>query len=183
MLEMLGDKERKVQIAAENAITAFREMIGDSASLLSLLPALTAAFGATKFKTQITALNFVAHIAKTLPKLVGNHMIMLVPAIEAMLHDLKEETATAANECMKVRLRMPVTHFTLYCLLTSASSLASTLFATRILILSFPFCFTPWCMLRRLQKPSIVSVIRQPTNHPTRCLKHPPRWNHFRCNC
>jgi hypothetical protein len=120
MLETLGDKERKVQIAAENAITAFREMIGDSASLLSLLPALTAAFGATKFKTQITALNFVAHIAKTLPKLVGNHMIMLVPAIEAMLHDLKEETAAAANECMKVRLRMPLTHFILYCLLTSA---------------------------------------------------------------
>ena len=102
MMETLGDKERKVQLAAENAINAFRDMLGDSASMLSLLPALTASFGATKFKTQISALNFVAHIARTLPKLVGNHMILLVPAIEAMLHDLKEETAAAANECMKV---------------------------------------------------------------------------------
>jgi hypothetical protein len=85
MLELLGDKERKVQTAAENAVTAFRDMLGDSPSLLALFPALTQAFGATKFKTQITALNFVAHIARTLPKLVGNHMIMLVPAIEALL--------------------------------------------------------------------------------------------------
>ena len=106
MMETLGDKERKVQLAAENAINAFRDMLGDSASMLSLLPALTASFGATKFKTQISALNFVAHIARTLPKLVGNHMILLVPAIEAMLHDLKEETAAAANECMKV-LHLP----------------------------------------------------------------------------
>ncbi len=103
MMETLGDKERTVQLAAKTAIIAFRDMLGDSASMLSLLPALTASFGATKFKTQISALNFVAHIARTLPKqLVGNHMILLVPAIEAMLHDLKDETAAAANACMKV---------------------------------------------------------------------------------
>ena len=103
MMETLGDKERKVQLAAENAINAFRDMLGDSASMLSLLPALTASFGATKSKTQISALNFVAHIARTLSKqLVGNHLTLLVPAIEAMLHDLKDETAAAANECMKV---------------------------------------------------------------------------------
>ena len=88
MMETLGDKERKVQLAAENAINAFRDMLGDSASMLSLLPALTASFGATKFKTQISALNFVAHIARTFPKLVGNHMIFLVPAIEAIVAGL-----------------------------------------------------------------------------------------------
>ena len=101
-METLGDKARKVQLAAENAINVFRDMLGDSAYMLSLLPALSASFGATSFKTQISALNFVAHIARTLPKLVRNHMILLVPAIEAMLHDLKEETVAAANECMKV---------------------------------------------------------------------------------
>ena len=33
MLETLGDKERKVQLPAENAIIAFRDMLGDSASM------------------------------------------------------------------------------------------------------------------------------------------------------
>ena len=112
-METLGDKERKVQIAAENAVNAFRDMMGDSASLLSLLPALTKSFGALKFKTQISALNFVAHIARTLPKLVGNHMILLVPAIEAVLHDLKEETAAAALETMKVCRRQLLLRFLL----------------------------------------------------------------------
>ena len=154
MLETLGDKERKVQIAAENAITAFREMIGDSASLLSLLPALTSAFGATKFKTQITALNFIGHIAKTLPKLVGNHMIMLVPAIEAMLHDLKEETAAAATECMKV----PLQHLFRYFSSHQRFRPASTLSATRILIRFFLCSSTPWCTSKRLPRPSIASV-------------------------
>ena len=37
IMETLGDKERKVQVAAENAVTAFRDMMADSASLLSLI--------------------------------------------------------------------------------------------------------------------------------------------------
>jgi len=105
IMETLGDKERKVQVAAENAVTAFRDMMADSASLLSLLPTLIKSFTALKFKTQICSLNFVAHIARTLPKLVGNHMILLVPPNAAVLHDLKDETAAAALDTMKVQPR------------------------------------------------------------------------------
>jgi hypothetical protein len=152
MLETLGDKERKVQLAAENAINAFRDMLGDSASMLSLLPALTASFGATKFKTQISALNFVAHIARTLPKLVGNHMILLVPAIEAMLHDLKEETAAAANECMKV-LHQPAYQLAVKVWPHIRHRLALTLSATKISTPFFLSFSTPWCTLKRRQRP------------------------------
>ena len=153
MLETLGDKERKVQVAAENAINAFRSMLGDSASMLSLLPALTASFGATKFKTQISALNFVAHIARTLPKLVGNHMIMLVPAIEAMLHDLKEETAAAANECMKV-FHQFAHQFIIQIWPHHRYRLALTLSATKISTPSFLSFSTLWFMLKRRQRQS-----------------------------
>jgi hypothetical protein len=179
MLETLGDKERKVQIAAENAITAFREMIGDSASLLSLLPALTAAFGATKFKTQITALNFVAHIAKTLPKLVGNHMIMLVPAIEAMLHDLKEETAAAANECMKVR------HFPTSYYIVRSRALQACIDTVRNKDLD---PFLPLLLHTMVHVEETAETIYRlgmsiPHKSSHTMFKVSIRWNHFRCNC
>jgi len=103
MIECVGDKAKKVQTAAEEAIRKIITNCSVWAGAL-VLPMLMKGMGG-KPAQKVICLEMVAAVAKRCPKQVGQGIVELIPAVTGLVWDVKADVKTAAREALEVVCR------------------------------------------------------------------------------
>jgi len=100
-----ADKDRKVVLAAEGAARAVASSCHDWA-VPTLAPALVACMSTkSKPSEKEVAVKLVALLAEKAPAAVGRCLITLIPAVSALMWDIKKEVKAAAIEAMTLITR------------------------------------------------------------------------------
>mmetsp|Transcript_7523 Transcript_7523/g.27621 ORF Transcript_7523/g.27621 Transcript_7523/m.27621 type:complete len:1050 (-) Transcript_7523:204-3353(-) len=100
-LELLGDKQKPVQTAAEAAVAAVVKAIQPHECVpANYLPSLIEALKSSKWQTKVTALQTLASLSKTSPKQVAEVMPDILPNVTDLLFDTKADVCKAAKASM-----------------------------------------------------------------------------------
>jgi len=101
IMDLLSDKVKAVQVAADSVLNSFVKILSPLSVRTLIIPSLLESMGMKKaWQTKVAALNILSGICDNLPLEVASQLPSIVPVLSETVHDVKEQVKKAAYDTM-----------------------------------------------------------------------------------